>query len=146
MLTPRVEVRLTAGHTGGDVFVLVHDPTTGETPVMFAGDLCFFGVTPLAFQGDPATWAEVLDAVAELAPRIVPGHGPVGGAREVHELAAYLRACVAAGGDPQHIPEGPWDGWIERELRDAVNVERAAMLARGDDSIPPTMRRAIGMA
>ena len=44
-----------------------------DVDVLFAGDLCFFGVTPLAFQGDPATWADVLDAVAELADTIVPG-------------------------------------------------------------------------
>ena len=43
------------------------------------------------------------------------------------------------------IPPGPWDTWLERE-RDAINVERAALLARGDDRIPDAMLRAIGMA
>ena len=47
-----------------------------DVDVLFAGDLCFFGVTPLAFQGNCAVWADVLDAVAELADTIVPGHGP----------------------------------------------------------------------
>lgn len=139
-LSPRVEVRLTAGHTAGDVIVLVDD-----AGVLFSGDLCFFGVTPLGFQGDPATWAEVLDAIAGLQPRIVPGHGQVGTGDDARTLAAYLRACVEAAGDPARIPSGPWDAWIERDPRDAVNVERAAMLARGEDAIPPTMLRAIGM-
>lgn len=139
-LTPRVEVRLTAGHTPGDVIALVDD-----ADVMFAGDLCFFGVTPLAFQGDPATWAEVLEAIAELQPRVVPGHGPVGSADDVRTLAAYLRACVDAAGDPGAIPAGPWDGWVERDPRDRINVERAAMLARGEDGLPPAMLEAIGM-
>ena len=140
-VTPRIEVRLTAGHTPGDVIVLVHD-----AGVMFGGDLCFFGVTPLAFQGDPATWADVLDAIADLAPRIVPGHGPVGTADDVRNLAGYLRACVNAAGDPGALPPGPWDGWVERDPRDRINVERAAMLARGEDGIPRAMLEAIGMA
>ena len=139
-LTPRLEVLPATGHTSGDLMVLVED-----CDVLFSGDLCFFGVTPLAFQGDPSTWADVLDAVAELAETIVPGHGPVGGATEVRELQAYLRHCVAAAGDVKAIPPGPWDRWLERD-RDLINVQRAAMLAKGDDSMPPAMLEAIGLA
>jgi cyclase len=137
-LTGRVELLPASGHTAGDLVVLVPD-----ADVCFAGDLCFFGVTPLAFQGDPAVWADVLDAVADLADVIVPGHGPLGGEREVRQLQDYLRACVDARGDPSAIPTGPWDGWLERD-RDIINVERAALLARGDESMPPSMLRAIG--
>jgi cyclase len=139
-LTPRVELLPASGHTAGDLVVLVAD-----TDVCFAGDLCFFGVTPLAFQGDPAVWADMLDVVVELADVIVPGHGPVGGETEVRELQAYLRACVAADGDVNAIAPGPWDTWIDRD-RDAINVERAALLARGDDTLPPSMLKAIGRA
>jgi len=133
-LTRRVEVLVATGHTAGDVMALVAD-----CDVLFAGDLCFFGVTPLAFQGDPAVWADVLDAVAELADVIVPGHGPVGGASEVRELQQYLRHCVAGA-----IPPGPWDRWPEREPRDAINIERAQLVAQGRDEIPPSMMRALG--
>jgi cyclase len=133
-LTPRVEVLPATGHTAGDLMVLVAD-----VDVLFAGDLCFFGVTPLAFQGDPRMWADVLDAVAELAGVIVPGHGPVGGEPEVRELQQYLRYCVA--GD---IPPGPWDTWPERNPRDAINIERAQLIAEGRDEIPPAMMRALG--
>jgi len=139
-LTARIEVLPASGHTAGDLLVLVAD-----TDVCFAGDLCFFGVTPLAFQGDPAAWADVLDAVVDLADVIVPGHGPIGGEAEVRDLQAYLRACVAANGDPARIPAGPWDDWIDRE-RDIINVERAALLARGDDVVPQSMLKAIGQA
>lgn len=135
-LTPRAEVLPATGHTGGDLMVLVED-----ADVLFSGDLCFFGVTPLAFQGDPATWAEVLDAVAELASVIVPGHGPIGGEAEVRELQAYLRHCVEG-----KIPPGPWDAWLEREERDPINIEKAEMLRRGDDGFPPSMLKAIGLA
>jgi len=134
-LTPRVELLPASGHTPGDLVVLVAD-----ADVCFAGDLCFFGVTPLAFQGDPATWADMLDAIVELADTIVPGHGPVGGERDVRDLQAYLRWCVAG-----EIPPGPWDGWLERTERDPINIERAAALAAGRDEMPPSMLRAIGL-
>jgi cyclase len=133
-LTSRIEVLPATGHTAGDLMVLVAD-----VDVLFAGDLCFFGVTPLAFQGDPSMWADVLDAVAELADVIVPGHGPVGGEHEVRELQQYLRHCIDG-----EIPPGPWDSWLERDPRDAINIERAQLLATGRDEIPPAMMRAIG--
>jgi cyclase len=133
-LTARVEILPATGHTAGDLMVLVDD-----ADVLFAGDLCFFGVTPLAFQGDPATWADTLEVLTELADVIVPGHGPIGGASDVHDLQAYLRHCVAGS-----VPRGPWDTWLERD-RDAINIEKAAMLRRGDDGIPPSMLRAIGL-
>jgi cyclase len=138
-LTPRIEVLPASGHTAGDLIALVAD-----TDVCFAGDLCFFGVTPLAFQGDPGAWADVLDVVVELADVIVPGHGPIGSAAQVRDLQAYLRACVSARGDVGALPPGPWDGWIDRD-RDAINVERAALLAQGDDSLPPSMLEAMGL-
>jgi len=134
-LTPRVEVLPASGHTDGDIIVLVAD-----ADVCFAGDLCFFGVTPLAFQGDPATWADMLDAVVELADTIVPGHGPIGGEPEVRELQQYLRHCVEGS-----VPPGPWDTWVERE-RDVINIERAAILREGRDDMPPAMLKAIGLA
>ena len=135
-LTPRIELLPATGHTAGDVMALVAD-----ADVLFAGDLCFFGVTPLAFQGDPATWADVLDAIADLADVIVPGHGPIGSSAEVRDLQTYLRHCVAG-----TIPPGPWDGWAERAERDPINIEKAAMLRTGDDGMPPSMLKAIGLA
>lgn len=139
-LTPRIEMLTASGHTSGDLLVLVAD-----ADVCFAGDLCFFGVTPLAFQGDPVLWADTLDVVADLADVIVPGHGPVGGAAEVRDLQAYLRACCAAAGDPARIGPGPWDTWIDRDERDPINVERAALLAEDRDEMPTAMLRAIGL-
>ena len=133
-LTPRIEVLPATGHTDGDLMALVAD-----VDILFAGDLCFFGVTPLAFQGNPAMWADVLDAVAELADVIVPGHGPVGGEAEVRALQEYLRHCVEG-----TIPPGPWDAWPERDPRDAINIERAQLIAAGRDEIPPAMMRALG--
>lgn len=113
--------------------------------VCFAGAMATFGVTPRCFQGDPAVWADELDRIIDLAPVIVPGHGPIGGEEEVRDLQGYLGACVAADGDVGALAAGPWDSWRHRE-HDIVNVERAAMLARGDTSIPPSMLRIAGLA
>lgn len=135
-LTPRIEVLPARGHTDGDLMVLVAD-----ADALFAGDLCFFGVTPLAFQGDPRAWADVLTVVGELAETIVPGHGPIGTDADVTALRDYLLHCVRGA-----IPPGPWDGWIERTERDPINIEKAAMLRLGDDGMPPSMLRAIGLA
>lgn len=133
-LTPRIEVLPARGHTDGDLMVLVAD-----ADVLFAGDLCFFGVTPLAFQGDPAAWADTLEVLPELADTIVPGHGPIGGADDVAVLRDYLRHCVAG-----TVPPGPWDQWLERDPRDAINAEKAEMVRNGEDGFPPSMLRALG--
>jgi len=113
--------------------------------VLFAGAMCTFGTTPNAFDGDPGTWADSLGDLGDLASTIVPGIGPIGGADDVLALQAYLWSCVEAEGDPHGIPEGPWDEWTDRHL-DEINIERAAMLAQGDDGVPPSMLRAIGLA
>jgi glyoxylase-like metal-dependent hydrolase (beta-lactamase superfamily II) len=112
--------------------------------IVFAGAMCSFGVTPMAHQGDPAKWADALDDLIEIAPIVVPGHGPIGGEEEVRELQAYLRSCVDAEGDVASIGAGPWDTWSARE-HDIINVERAAMLAMGDDGIPPALLRMLGL-
>jgi glyoxylase-like metal-dependent hydrolase (beta-lactamase superfamily II) len=139
-LTPAITAIPVAGQAATNLVVLV-----AEAGVAFGGAMASFGVTPLAFDGDPAGWADTLDDLAELAPVIVPGHGPVGGREELLALQVYLRACVSAGGDPTVITTGPWSGWPGRE-RDAVNVERAAMLARGDTGVPPSMLRMAGIS
>lgn len=139
-LSPRVCTVPTSGQMAENLMVLVP-----ENDTLFAGAMCTFGTTPNAFDGDPGQWADALGDLADLAGSIVPGIGPVGGPDEVVCLQAYLYACVEAEGDPSALPEGPWDDWSDRHL-DEINVERAAMLARGDTSVPPSMLRAIGLA
>jgi glyoxylase-like metal-dependent hydrolase (beta-lactamase superfamily II) len=139
-LTPAVAVLTSGGQMSENLVAVVPG-----AQICFAGAMCSFGAAPLCWQGDPRRWADELDRIAGLAPIIVPGHGPIGGEEEVRDLQAYLQACVAAGGDPGRIGPGPWDGWADRE-HDAVNVERAALLAAGDDAVPPSMLRLAGLA
>lgn len=146
--TVDVSAYLTTSHlvvpTGGQMLenLVVLAPDAG---VLFAGAMCSFGVTPNAFDGDPLAWADALGELHELAPVIAPGIGPVGGADDVIALQAYLYACADADGDPAAIPPGPWDAWRDRHL-DEVNVERAAMLARGEHDVPSSMLRLLGLA
>ena len=139
-LTPAVAVLPTAGQSTENLVAVV-----AGAGVWFGGAMVSAGVTPLAFDGDPARWADELDRLAELGTTVVPGFGPVAGPDVVTQNATYLRACVAADGDVGRIPAGPWDGWSDRE-RDEVNVERASMLASGDAAPPPSMLRRLGLA
>ena len=100
-------------------------------------------MTPLAFQGDPAKWADMLDAVADLADTIVPGHGPVGGEPRCASSRptcgpASTPTATRARSRPARGTRGP------SASRDAINIERAALLAEGRDEMPPSMLKAIG--
>jgi cyclase len=139
-LTAAVSVHTVGGEQAENLAAVVD-----AAGVVFAGAMCSFGVVPLAYQGNPARWADALDDLVGLGDVIVPGHGPVGGEKEVRVLQDYLRACVEAGGDPGRLPPGPWDSWPGAEHH-AVNVERAAMLARGEDDIPPSLLDLLGLS
>jgi glyoxylase-like metal-dependent hydrolase (beta-lactamase superfamily II) len=139
-LTPAVTVVATGGQMTENVVAVVPG-----AEILFAGAMCSFGAAPLCWQGDLGRWADELDRIVDLAPIVVPGHGPIGGEEEVRDLQGYLRACVAAAGDPARIGPGPWDEWADRS-HDEVNVERAARLAAGDDGVPEAMLRLAGLA
>lgn len=125
-------------HTPGDVAVWL----PGER-VLFTGDLCFFGVTPLALQGLLSAWIEAIEALLQLEPvAVVPGHGPIGGPDDMAAVADHLRrvadhgrAAVEAGASLDEalasFDAGPASDWIEAE-RTVVNLERAMQEARGD--------------
>ena len=82
-----VELRhLGPAHTFGDA--LVYLP---KDKLLFAGDLAFYYVTPLAFQGHVGNWTKVADRILKMdVETIVPGHGPIGGKKELREMRAYL--------------------------------------------------------
>lgn len=82
-----VELRhLGPAHTFGDAFVYL-----AKDKLLFAGDLAFYYVTPLAFQGHVGNWIKVADRILKMdVETIVPGHGPIGGKKELREMRAYL--------------------------------------------------------
>lgn len=138
-ITPAAQAVPVAGQTAENLVVVVPG-----ADVVFGGAMASFGVTPDAFQGDPGGWADSLGTIASLATTVVPGHGPVGGAGELDVLAAYLLACDDAAGTGDDIAPGPWDEWPGREF-DRSNIERAAMLARGEDGVPRSTIERLGL-
>jgi cyclase len=75
-----------AAHTVGDAVAYLP-----KERVLFAGDIAFHYVTPLAFQGHVGNWIKAASRLLEYdADVIVPGHGPVGTKRELTYMRDYL--------------------------------------------------------
>jgi len=73
-------------HTVGDAAVFLP-----KARVLFAGDLAFHYVTPLAFQGHVGNWIKAADRLlAYDADVIVPGHGPIGTNADLKRMRDYL--------------------------------------------------------
>jgi glyoxylase-like metal-dependent hydrolase (beta-lactamase superfamily II) len=54
--------------------------------------VAFFWVAPADFNGYVSTWLKTIDEIMAMdVDIIVPGHGPVGGKRELADMAGYLR-------------------------------------------------------
>lgn len=126
-------------HTTGDV--LVHLP---EERVLFAGDVGFFCVTPLAHEGHIGRWIAVVQRVLDEvdADIIVPGHGPIGRKDDLREMLGYLtlvhqrareafEAGTTARDAARAIDVGPYRDWVESE-RIARNVARLYQEFRGE--------------
>lgn len=118
------------GHTTGDLVAWCP-----ETRCLFAGDVVFNGVTPLAISGSVTAWLRSLDEIEALDARtIVPGHGPVCGPDAVAGMRDYFHWCQRAAeqlvaGTPMQAAladrDPAWVHWPYRE-RDIPNVLRAA--------------------
>ena len=131
-------LHLGAAHTIGDAVVLLEDER-----LLFAGDIAFSYVTPLAFEGHVGGWLQVCDRVDALpVETLVPGHGPVGGKAELREMRGYLQsihsqarelfdAGKSAGEAAQAIDLGEYASWEEPE-RLPLNVNRIYQEFRGE--------------
>jgi len=75
-----------AAHTIGDAVAYLP-----EERILFAGDIAFHYVTPLAFQGHIGNWIKAADRLLRYeADVIVPGHGPIGTKKDLKHMRAYL--------------------------------------------------------
>lgn len=139
-------------HTSGDALVVIP-----QHKIMFAGDVAFFGVTPLNGSGYFADWIKACDRI--LADpgvvTIVPGHGPVGGKAELADMRGYLELLWAegrkrydAGMSPGQaavdIKLGRYAGWTDPD-RIANNIARLYSEFKGTIT-PDTDRVAIAEA
>jgi cyclase len=125
-------------HTFGDTLVYFPD-----TKILFAGDVAFFYSMPLAAAGKIGGWLKVIDRVKEIdIDLIVPGHGPIGGKRELEDEREYFefvmeqtRGCFERGLTPEQaageIDLGPYKDWLDSE-RMIANVGVAYRELRGE--------------
>lgn len=75
-------------HTGGDTLVYLRD-----RKVLFAGDILFTDYHPFIAEGNVEEWVRQLDEIASMdVERIIPGHGPVSGKKDVQAMREYIIA------------------------------------------------------
>jgi glyoxylase-like metal-dependent hydrolase (beta-lactamase superfamily II) len=117
-------------HTWGDITAYLP-----QHKILFAGDLAFFHLVPYAHNGYVTKWLEAVDKIMKMdVDTIVPGHGPVGGKKDLAEMAEYFRslkveakkrydAHMSAGAAAADIKMGKFDNWMGPE-RIVMNTVR----------------------
>ena len=109
-------------HTDGDT--LVYLP---EKKVLFAGDILFTNYHPFLGEGNIEEWAKELDDIKSMdVEKIIPGHGPLSGKKDLDGMKAYIlafdqkaKALASQSDDAEKIaaamqrflpqrPEGAW--------------------------------------
>jgi cyclase len=139
----------TPAHTVGDAAVFLP-----KERVLFAGDIAFHYVTPLAFQGHVGHWIRAADRLLAFeADVIVPGHGPVGTKDDLRRMREYLvlvrreakkrfDAGMAAEDAARDIRLGVYASWREAE-RILPNVMRCYQEFRNEMDQPMDLPRMI---
>jgi cyclase len=116
-------------HTWGDIMAYLP-----QHKILFAGDVAFFWVAPYANNSYISKWIDVCNTIAGWdVDVIVPGHGPIGGKKELAEMAEYFKvlgvearkrydAKMTPGAAAAEIRLGRFDNWFgpERLLMDVV--------------------------
>ena len=117
-------------HTWGDIIAYLP-----EHKILFAGDLAFFHLVPYAHNGYISKWMESVDKILKMdVDTIIPGHGPVGGKKDLAEMNEYFRvlkveakkrydAGMSAGRAAADIKMGKFDNWMGPE-RIVMNTVR----------------------
>jgi cyclase len=117
-------------HTWGDVIAYLP-----QHKILFAGDVAFFYVAPYAHNANVTKWLETVDKIMAMdVETIVAGHGPIGGKKELAEMAEYFRllksetrsrfdAGMSAGQAAADIRLGKFDNWLGPE-RIVMNTVR----------------------
>ena len=127
----KVEFRFVGpAHTWGDVIAYVP-----EHKIVFAADLAFFKLVPYCHNAHVSKWMEAMDRVLKMdVNAIVPGHGPVGGKKELADSLEYFRflkpeakkrydAKMSPGAAAADIKMGRFDNWMGPE-RIVMNTVR----------------------
>ena len=117
-------------HTWGDLVAYLP-----QHKILFAADLAFFHLVPYCHNAHISKWMESIDKVMKWdVDVIVPGHGPVGGKKDLAESGEYFRflktevkkrydAKMSPGAAAADIKMGKYDNWMGPE-RIVMNTVR----------------------
>jgi len=127
----KVEFRFIGpAHTWGDLIAYVPDHK-----IIFGADLAFFNLVPYCHNAHVSKWMEAMEKVLKMdVDTIVPGHGPVGGKKELADSLEYFRflkveakkrydAKMSPGAAAADIKMGRFDNWMGPE-RIVMNTVR----------------------
>ncbi|NVN99500.1 MAG: MBL fold metallo-hydrolase [Geobacteraceae bacterium] len=79
-------IRTAPSHTEGSLVVYLP-----AKKLLFAGDILFTDFHPYMADGDIAGWAKTIDTLLAMdLDKVVPGHGPISGKKDLREMKAYL--------------------------------------------------------
>jgi cyclase len=118
-------------HTFGDIMIYLP-----QSKILFAGDVGFFWVAPYLNNGNATKWIEACNRILAMdVDVIIPGHGPIGGKKEIADMRGYLEAfkaearkCYDAGmstGEAcSHIKLGKYESWLGATDRLPMNTVR----------------------
>lgn len=127
----KVEFRFVGpAHTWGDLVAYVP-----EHKILFGADLAFFHLVPYCHNAYISKWMEAMEKVMKMdVDVIVPGHGPVGGKKDLNESLEYFRflkaevkkrydAKMSPGAAAADLKMGRYDNWMGPE-RTVMNTVR----------------------
>jgi glyoxylase-like metal-dependent hydrolase (beta-lactamase superfamily II) len=129
-------------HTVGDATVFLP-----RERILFAGDIAFHYVTPLAFQGHIGNWIKAATRLLAFeADVIVPGHGPVGTKKDLAHMRDYLTLVrrearkrfevgMPAEEAARDVKLGVYASWSDAE-RVLPNVLRCYQEFRNETNLP----------
>jgi cyclase len=118
-------------HTYGDLVMYLP-----QHRILFAGDVAFFYVAPFLNNGHGSKWIDFCNKILAMdVDIIVPGHGPIGGKKEIADMRGYLEAfkseakrCYDAGYSTGEacaaIKLGRYESWLGATDRLPLNVVR----------------------
>lgn len=73
-------------HTSGDTLVYLRDKK-----ILFTGDILFTDYHPFLGEGNIEEWAKELDDIRTMdVEKIIPGHGPLSGKKDVEDMKSYI--------------------------------------------------------
>jgi len=122
-----IEIRhLGPGHTNGDLVVYL----PGEK-ILFSGDLVYSGRLPWLGDGNTRSWLKTIEKLKALEFQIVvPGHGMIGGRKELNHFESYLTNLRAA------VVTSLLQGHSLKEMKEKIQLSKYQADLKYSDWLP----------